>query len=246
MFVAGDTLIHSISVWRRAQPAYDDRPRQLFITEVFDDSYGGTPDVNRVLLTGPVLVIPDGDGVHPVEYRWVFDPPFALPHQGKFFFDIMADPFTVCPVAADSTNPYPDGITWYTGPVWDCSQPGQPFGPEYPTWDLAFEVQFCTAGAVGVPPPGARPLALSASPNPFREELEVSFDLPSSTYVRLAVFDLAGRRVATLVEGEMGPGPHGIAWSGAGESAGRTGAGLYFIRLEADRQRLSRTVVRTR
>ncbi len=241
-FVAADTLIHSISVWRLAQPAYSDTPRQLFITDPFDPLVVG--DVIPLLLTGSVLVIPNGDGVHPVEYRWTFDPPFALPRRGKFFFEIMADNWTVCPVAADSTNPYPDGVTWETSPVWDCSRPGPPFDIEHPTWDLAFEVQFCGAGPVGVGPPGARPLALSSAPNPFQRELQVNFDLPSSTYVRLAVFDLTGRRVATLVEGVLDPGPHSATWEAPSLIGGRAGPGLYFIRLEAAGRRLSHTVVR--
>jgi hypothetical protein len=242
VFVAEDTLIHSISVWRRAQPSYDAWPRQLFITETFDDSLAA-PDVNRLLLIGSVLVIPNGDGVHPVEYRWTFDPPFALPHRGKFFFDIMADNWSAFPVVADTSNPYPDGMAWKTSPVFDCSQPGSPFDPDNPSRDLAFQVQFCGAGPVGVPPSGARPLSLSTTPNPFQRTLQVSFDLPSSTYVRLAVFDLTGRRVATLVEGVLDPGPHSATWGTPDTMGPRAGPGMYFIRLEAAGQRLNRTVV---
>jgi hypothetical protein len=243
VFVATDTLIHSISVWRPAQPAYRDTPRQLFITETFDDPQA-TPDVSRVLLTGSVLVIPNGDGVHPVEYRWTFDPPFALPHRGKFFFDIMADNWTACTVMADTTDPYPGGVAVKTSPDFNCSQPGPPFDIDDPKRDLAFQVQFCGAGPVGVPPPRARPLALSAAPNPFQRELHVSFDLPSSTFVRLAVYDLTGRRVATLVDGVLDPGPHSATWGAPSAIGGRAGTGMYFIRLEAAGRRLNQTVVR--
>jgi hypothetical protein len=242
VFLARDTLIHSISIWRPAKPDSDAQPRYLFITDA--DSVG--PRTNRLLLTAPPIVHQVGDGIHPVEYRWVFDPPFALPRKGLFFFDIQADRWSVFVIPASSMakNPYPDGGAWKTSTVGgDCPYPGAAFNDPPPRPDLAFEVQFCGAGPVGVPPPGARPLSLSAAPNPFQRTLQVSFDLPSSTYVRLAVFDLTGRRVATLVDGVLDPGPHSATWGWPSAIGGRAGTGMYFIRLEAGGQRLSRTVV---
>lgn len=244
VFPAPDTLIHSISVWGPAP--LDNRRRELFITETGYDSvygFGAYPDVNRVLF-GPSLLTPSPwDGVHAPEYRYVFDPPFALPHRGYFFFDIMAETVSSYPDLASTTNPYANGAIWETGPVWDCSQPGAPYG-DSPTWDMAFEVQFCGAGAVGVPPPGARDLSLTTAPNPFQREVRVTFDLPSTTYVHLAVFDLAGRRLASLVDGELGPGPHSASWGPPRGGHGRAGTSLYFIRMEAAGRRLSRTVVK--
>ncbi len=87
-FVAADTLVQSISIWRPALPALDGQPRYLFITET--DSLG-KPDIRRVLLAGLSLVRLVGDGTHPVEYAFLFEPPFALPRRGEFFFDIQAD-----------------------------------------------------------------------------------------------------------------------------------------------------------
>jgi hypothetical protein len=243
VFFATDTLIHSITVWGPAP--VDNSPRHLFITETVEDSvygFGPAPDVWRVLF-GPSLMTPSWDGVHAPQYRCVFDPPFALPHRGKFFFDMMANEWIPFPVLAITTDPYPDGAAWETGPVWDCSRPGQPFSLDLPAWDLAFEVQLCGAGAVGVPPPGARGLSLSAIPNPFQREVRVDFDLPSSTYVRLAVFDITGRQVASLVDGVIEPGPHSATWRAPGAVAGRAGSGLYFVRMEALGQRLTRSIV---
>ncbi len=236
VFFAGDTLIRSISVWRPAKPDSDAFARYLFITEA--DSIA--PRTERRLLSAPPIVHQVGDGVHPVEYRWVFDPPFALPHRGLFFFDIMADRWSWFLMPASSQNPYAEGDAWETSSVGgDCPYPGAAYDDPPPRPDLAFQIQFCTAGVVGAPPDGLRPLALSLGPNPFRGVLRASFDLPVGGYVRLGVFDLAGRKVATLMEGDFPPGLHGATWDG-----GHAEAGMYFVRLEANGQRLSRTAIR--
>ena len=152
-FLATDTLIQAIRIWRPAQPPVDGLPRHLFITETF--TVPGDPrvypDVERVLLDGGQLFNQVGDGIHPVEYRWVFDPPFALPHRGMFFFDIMASEHSAWLIPAVTTDPYLDGEAWETS-VADCSRPGPPFADTPPNLDLVFDIQFCATGATtGLP-----------------------------------------------------------------------------------------------
>jgi hypothetical protein len=68
-------------------------------------------------------------------------------------------------------------------------------------------------------------ISFSAYPNPARVT-KVSFALPKQADVDLSVFDLAGRKVATLASGSMVAGQHAREWNGAG-----AGAGVYFVRL---------------
>ncbi|NNE71262.1 MAG: DUF4397 domain-containing protein [Rhodothermales bacterium] len=63
-------------------------------------------------------------------------------------------------------------------------------------------------------------------PNPFNPSTEIVFDLPISTNVRLEVFDLMGRVVTTLFDGEMVAGRQTVRWE-ASEAA--TGAYLYRV-----------------
>jgi hypothetical protein len=51
--------------------------------------------------------------------------------------------------------------------------------------------------------------ALSAYPNPFNPSTTTSFALPEAGVVRIAVFDVAGRWIQTLVNEERGGKPHG-------------------------------------
>jgi hypothetical protein len=142
-FFANYTLIHSISVWRPASQVVNAIPRHLYITDVLPN---GTPNTDAILLGDSPLVILNGDGVNPVEYRWVFDPPFALPHKGTFFFDLLAERFDVFSILATKVDRYPDGSIWDSDPVALCNQPGGvTVDPDL--GDFAFEIQFCVAGA---------------------------------------------------------------------------------------------------
>jgi YD repeat-containing protein len=73
------------------------------------------------------------------------------------------------------------------------------------------------------------PLAFSLSrarPNPG-STTRFTFTLPRSAPVTVRLFDITGRLVATVVEGEFGPGPHRVDLS-----PGRWAAGVYYYRLD--------------
>ena len=67
-------------------------------------------------------------------------------------------------------------------------------------------------------------------PNPFNPETRLSFVVPgdADTEVRLGVFDVSGRRVATLVEGSLAPGVHSFVWNGRGPGGAELASGVYF------------------
>ena len=70
------------------------------------------------------------------------------------------------------------------------------------------------------------------SPNPFRVATTLTIELPAAAQVRLLIFDVSGRAVATVFEGTLEAGSHGLVWDGRTE-AGPAAAGVYFGRLEA-------------
>lgn len=71
---------------------------------------------------------------------------------------------------------------------------------------------------------------LPPRPNPARSGAELAFELPREATVDAAVYDLGGRRVATLAAGKMGSGPHSLRWNAQDEGGNRVPAGLYFVR----------------
>jgi hypothetical protein len=84
---------------------------------------------------------------------------------------------------------------------------------------------------------------LRASPNPFRSGVTLTFNLPESSPVDLAIFDANGRRVRQLLHGIQGAGGHAIAWNRGGAAEPRLNSGVYYCRLQA--RGVSQTVVLT-
>lgn len=74
-------------------------------------------------------------------------------------------------------------------------------------------------------------LALGAAPNPFRAATRVAFRMPAREHVTLAVYDLVGRRVRQLIEGDVPAGESAIEWDGRNDRGEPAGPGLYFVRL---------------
>jgi len=73
--------------------------------------------------------------------------------------------------------------------------------------------------------------ALEASyPNPFNPVTTINFTLKHRAEVRLEVFDLLGRQVRTLVDGELSEGPHRAEWRGNDQSGLPVSSGIYFVR----------------
>jgi hypothetical protein len=65
-------------------------------------------------------------------------------------------------------------------------------------------------------------------PNPFNAVTKVSFGLPEEAKVKVRVFDLTGRLVTTLVDGQLKAGHHLTVWDGQNAAAG-----MYLIRIES-------------
>ena len=65
-------------------------------------------------------------------------------------------------------------------------------------------------------------------PNPFNPSTRIKFDVPSSKFVTLKVFDVLGREVATLVNEVKQPGSYMVTFSAEGLASG-----VYFYRMQA-------------
>jgi hypothetical protein len=98
-------------------------------------------------------------------------------------------------------------------------------------------------GPLDVPPGESGPAVeiLSAAPNPFGTQTTLRYQLARPGRVRLTVFDITGRAVARLVDGEQAAGPHIATLAAAALSSG-----VYRCRLEADGRVVERTLVRLR
>lgn len=87
-----------------------------------------------------------------------------------------------------------------------------------------------------VPQAAAAPEAPSvgaARPNPFRDETEITYALPTAARATLRVYSASGRLVRTLVDSDMPAGVHRARWDGRDSSNRTVGSGIYFFRFSA-------------
>jgi flagellar hook assembly protein FlgD len=87
---------------------------------------------------------------------------------------------------------------------------------------------------------GAVPRVLSLRgpyPNPFNPSAAFELDLPAGGQVRLAVYDVGGRRVRSLEDGLAPAGRHRITWDGRDDRGRPVASGVYWLRLEAGGER---------
>jgi hypothetical protein len=87
----------------------------------------------------------------------------------------------------------------------------------------------CTGVPVTVEQKSVSPPEISRvinHPNPFNSSTNFRFIVSSSQFVTLKIFDLLGRGVATLINGELNPGEHSVQWNAANFPSG-----IYFYRM---------------
>ncbi|MCY3738772.1 MAG: T9SS type A sorting domain-containing protein [Gemmatimonadaceae bacterium] len=80
-------------------------------------------------------------------------------------------------------------------------------------------------------------------PNPFNPSTMIPYQLPTSMYVRLEVYNLLGQRVATLVDGDQPAGLHTTSWDATDAAGQAVGAGVYLYRLSGDGVQATRSML---
>jgi aryl-phospho-beta-D-glucosidase BglC (GH1 family) len=80
-------------------------------------------------------------------------------------------------------------------------------------------------------------------PNPFSKSTKISFELPGTTEVELAIFDIMGRRVRTLGKKMYDAGTHSIIWHGEDETGNPVSSGIYFFYMKANQQVFTQKVL---
>jgi hypothetical protein len=96
-----------------------------------------------------------------------------------------------------------------------------------------------TAGTASVAGPGGLSLALAGA-NPTQGPVRLRFSLPQAARVRLGIYDTAGRRVAVVTDGDSPAGQQVRIWN---NRAAGCRAGVYFARLRAGDQEITRRIV---
>ena len=74
-------------------------------------------------------------------------------------------------------------------------------------------------------------LDASRYPNPFNAETQIVYTLSEAGPVELAIYNVRGQRVHTLVQGVQAAGRYQIVWNGRSDSGAALASGVYLSRL---------------
>jgi hypothetical protein len=83
-------------------------------------------------------------------------------------------------------------------------------------------------------------------PNPSAGSTAVEFGIATPSVATLQIFDVAGRKVRTLVRGQLDVGVYTRAWDGLDDTGSEVAAGVYVLKLQTDNRMLTQKVVLTR
>ena len=242
------------------------RPATVYATErPSDDQFFGVRVINGDADTGSSTLEGGLMDVSPVRYyafEWYFfdssDPISIDRVEISYGPDDQVPDGSMDFVVATSTD---DRATWMnSGATPETTSLATPptaiRSDSLMTWTFNFEVQgtdivndvyhaaigttsaFATSSE-GRPVAGA--LGLTAAPNPSSGATALTFTLDEAADVTVEVFDVLGRRVATLADGSLPAGDQALTWD-----AGALAPGLYVVRLQAGSEAASRTVTLAR
>ncbi len=121
--------------------------------------------------------------------------------------------------------------------------PGEPGNLDLTPWvlhDIGWYI------GTGIPPDPGMNVLEPCTPNPTRGPAEITFIIAREMPVRLGVFDLAGRRVASLADGTWPAGRHVLGWAGVDAGGRQAPSGVYQVHLWTPDFSESRSIVLAR
>lgn len=71
-------------------------------------------------------------------------------------------------------------------------------------------------------------------PNPFNPQTTIEYQLPENTHVTIAIYDMRGRKVRTLISSDMKAGYHKVIWNARDEAGSSVSSGVYFYKIKTN------------
>ncbi len=99
---------------------------------------------------------------------------------------------------------------------------------------------------VGIEDSGGLPNKFSiyeSSPNPFTQQIAIHYSCPYRTKASIEIYDLTGRLVKMLYNGEVTTGNHTVVWDGRDDQGDEVPGGPYFLRFVADEHETTRKIL---
>jgi len=170
-----------------------------------------------------------------------FEPPIQLTNSDPFWMVIhwLSNSPTQPGIGMDNTQPLDNLSYWY----W--TDPGDPGWHAWTTYDFMMRVM--TVSEVGIESwenKSVNQFMLPApSPNPFVRDLRISFSMPYNGSLSLKMYDIAGRLVANIADGNFDAGEHEIIWNGNDDKGREICSGVYFLKAIFEKAVMTRKVI---
>ncbi len=105
---------------------------------------------------------------------------------------------------------------------------------------MAVDVEFMLSAGDS---PEIEAMDLQNYPNPFNPETNIRFDIPEHAQTTLAVYNVRGQLVKTLVNQPLDSGRHHAVWNGADDAGKSVSSGIYFYQLKSGDRVMTRKMV---
>ncbi len=83
-------------------------------------------------------------------------------------------------------------------------------------------------------------------PNPFNPETTIKYEIHSGEQVNVQIFDVQGKLIRSLLNDYQSTGTHTIRWDGLNENGNQVPSGVYFLRITAGSETVSKRIVMTK
>ncbi|MGB9561443.1 MAG: T9SS type A sorting domain-containing protein, partial [bacterium] len=80
-------------------------------------------------------------------------------------------------------------------------------------------------------------------PNPFNAKTIIRYDVPRDSKVEIAVYNVLGKRIKSLIDGEVKAGYRTCVWDGTSEKGIEVSSGVYFVRMRAEKFEATRSIL---
>jgi len=209
-----------------------------------DDSHIFSFPLNTVLEPSEYLVLCRDT----TQFTSIF--PYVDNYIGNFDFGLSSGGEFVCIKEISAENRFIDSLTYDDESPWPIEPDGD--GPTLALInpDLDNSIAESWEASYGHGTPGTindvytgiaesgdddalpdQPLLYQNFPNPFNYYTRFNYSLPQVSQVSIKIFDMSGRYVTTLFEGQNHPGEHETEWHGLSYQNDPMGSGMYFCQL---------------
>ncbi|UCC80764.1 MAG: T9SS type A sorting domain-containing protein [Candidatus Zixiibacteriota bacterium] len=193
--------------------------------------------------TDPTFAMPFVDAYPPLSVdAWIeyHDNDNNLPVERLFIFDDIQYEME------SSDHYYGDGSNFETSIAWP--------GPEWHTYYFRFSDGASTVetelDSIYLTVDGIEDENLPVTfelrqnyPNPFNARTRIEFVLGEQSAVELLVYNITGEKIVTLADAEFEAGLHGVTWDGQDSYGRRVSSGIYFYRISAGNNTVTRKML---